>query len=1078
MPKRNDINRILIIGSGPIVIGQACEFDYSGVQACTALKEEGYKIILINSNPATIMTDPEISDVTYIEPINWKIIEKIIIKEKPDALLPTMGGQTALNCTLDLEKNKILKKYNIEILGSSIKSIQKAENRRMFENSMKKIQLETAKSGIANNIKEAINILKKVKLPCIIRPSFTMGGSGGGIANNYKEFIEICEQGLQLSPNKELLIDESLIGWKEFEVEVLRDKNKNFIVICSIENLDPMGIHTGDSITVAPAQTLTDKEYQCMRNASKSILEEIGIISGGANVQFAINPKNGRMIVVEMNPRVSRSSALASKATGYPIAKIATKLSVGYTLDELKNEITNKKTPASFEPSIDYIVTKIPRFNFEKFPNCNDRLTTQMKSIGEVMGIGRNFQESIQKSICSLENGYTGFNSKIKKKNKNIKNVIKKITYELKIAGANRIWYIADAFRKKINIQIIHKLTHISIWFLEQIKELVEIEKKIKKKKLQEISLSFFKKIKKKGFSDLRISELLHISEKKIRERRYELNLYPTYKRIDTCSAEFSTKTAYMYSTWSAECESYPTKNNKKIIIIGSGPNRIGQGIEFDYCCVHASLELQKNNFETIIINSNPETVSTDYNISDRLYFEPITLETIIEIVRIEKPIGVIIQFGGQTPLKLAKKIESEGIQIMGTNANQIDQTENRDKFQKIISLLKLKQPKNDTVRTLEDAKNVIKSIGYPVIIRPSYVLGGRNMEIIYSEKMLTNYFNKKIINNTCNKIFIDEYLENATEIDVDAICDNKNVFIGGVMEHIEQAGIHSGDSSCSLPVHSISSNIVKKIKTQVKKISLKIGIIGLINIQFAIKEKKIYVLEVNPRASRTIPFVSKSIGISLSKISALVMCGKKINKKLINKKIIYKYFYVKEAVLPFNKFMNVIPILGPEMRSTGETMGIGKNFSEAFAKSILSLQANINKKKRILISVHNKDKINIIKLAKKIENLGFKIDATIGTSAILKKNNILHNLVFKNNFQKPNIENNMKNKKYGYIINTSYFSHKKNKNNPSISQNAIKYNIFLNTTLNAAHATIQSLNSNPIYTIRSLQEIHKKNNY
>lgn len=1068
MPKQKDIKSVLILGAGPIIIGQACEFDYSGVQACKALKEEGLKIILVNSNPATIMTDPEIADATYIEPIHWRTVEKIIEKEKPDALLPTMGGQIALNCVLELEEKGILSKFNIKIIGATINAIKKAENRYLFEKSMKKLNLETPKSGIAHNVKEALKIVKKIKFPCIIRPSFTMGGSGGGIAYNHEEFQEICERGFELSPIQELLIDESLIGWKEYEMEVVRDKNDNCIIVCSIENLDPMGIHTGDSITVAPAQTLTDKEYQVMRNASINILREIGVETGGSNVQFAVNPKNGKMIVIEMNPRVSRSSALASKATGFPIAKIAAKLSIGYTLDELKNDITGINTPASFEPTIDYIVTKIPRFNFEKFSGCNDRLTTQMKSVGEVMAIGRTFQESIQKAIRGLEIGANGFESKIDKKNKNS---YTKITYELKEAGAERIWYVADAFRTGMSMEYVYNLTLIDKWFLIQIQEIIDLEKKIENQGIRGLNYPFLKLLKQKGFSDARIATLLEIQEKEVRTMRYQLNLHPVYKRIDSCAAEFSTETAYLYSTWEEECESNPTKKNNKVIILGGGPNRIGQGIEFDYCCVHAALALREDGFETIMINCNPETVSTDYDISDRLYFEPLTLENILEIVKIEKPYGVIIQYGGQTPLKLANEFAIEGVPIIGTTPHSIDQAENRYYFQKIVSKLHLKQPLNATVINLEEAKIKSKEIGFPIMVRPSYVLGGREMEICYNIKTLEKYFKNKLKNKT--PIFLDNYLENAIEVDVDAICDGENVLIGGIMQHIEQAGVHSGDSACSLPTYTLKLNIQNKIREQVKKLAIELSVKGLMNVQFAIQNKEIYVIEVNPRASRSVPFVSKATGIPLAKIAARVMCGKNLKKQKCTKEIIPSYYSIKEVVLPFNKFPGVNPILGPEMRSTGEVMGIGKNFAEAFSKAMLGAQIDIKKSGRVLISVKEKDQKSIINLAIKLKKIGFKLDSTLETHISLKKAGIYSRLVNKVHEGRPHIQDRLKNREYVYIVNT-IDSYQSIDQNELICKSALQYKVHYDTTLNGAFATVMAMSKNPIKNIFSLQEIHK----
>lgn len=1072
MPKNKKIKSILVLGAGPIIIGQACEFDYSGAQACRALKEEGYKVILINSNPATIMTDPEIADQTYIEPIHWKIVKKIIKKERPNALLPTMGGQTALNCALDLYHKNILSQFKVKMIGATVKSIKKAEDRSLFRQSMKKLNLNVPKSGIAHSLKEALIILKKIGFPCIIRPSFTMGGTGGGIAYNQKQFQDICIKGLNLSPTKELLIDESMIGWKEYEMEVVRDKNNNCIIVCSIENFDPMGIHTGDSITVSPAQTLTDKEYQIMRNASINILQEIGIETGGSNVQFAINPKNGKMVVIEMNPRVSRSSALASKATGFPIAKIAAKLAIGYTLDELNNKISGVNIPASFEPSIDYVVTKIPRFNFDKFPNSNDRLTTQMKSVGEVMAIGRTFQESLQKAIRSLEIDYDGFNSKIKFYKKNI---INKIEKELKNPGYDRLWYIGDAFRHNIHIKKIQKLTSIDKWFLIQIKEIIDLEKKIIKNPKKIKNFSFLKKLKEKGFSDIRLAKLVNTTENKIRKLRYKKKICPVYKRVDSCSAEFKTSIAYMYSTWGDECESKPTLNKKKIIILGSGPNRIGQGIEFDYCCVHAAQALRENNFETIIINCNPETVSTDYDISDRLYFEPITLENVLEIIKIEKPQGIIIQFGGQTPLKLAKSLKKRKIKIIGTNAKSIDQAENREIFQKIITKLNLKQPKNATVINLSEAIQESKKIKYPIMIRPSYVLGGKSMEIIYNEINLKKYFKEKIKENKENPVLIDHYLDNAIEIDVDAVCDKKQVLIGGIMEHIEQAGIHSGDSACSLPTFSLNNKILKLIKKQVKKISLELKIKGLINIQFAVKKNKIYIIEVNPRAARTIPFISKATGVPLAKIATNVMIGISLKKqKIFEEEIKTIYFSIKESIFPFNKFSHSDPILGPEMKSTGEVMGIGKTFGEAFGKAIISTQMIFNNKKKVLLSIEKIHSKKIIKLSKKLIKFNFKIDATYNTFKLLKKNNIpvkKVNHIYESN---PNIKNRIKNNKYSYIVNTAY-STEEIKKSRIIRRYAIKNQIYYNTTINGALASIQSLKKNPFQNIISLQELHKK---
>lgn len=1071
MPKRTDIKSILIIGAGPIIIGQACEFDYSGTQACKALKSEGYKIILINSNPATIMTDPDIADATYIEPIHWKVIKKIIQKEKPDAILPTMGGQVALNCTLQLYEKNILSDYNIKLIGASINSIKKSEDRNLFKKSIEKIGLKTAKCEIVNNLDDALQVSKIIGFPCIIRPSFTMGGTGGGIAYNAEEFQKMCKYGFQLSPTKEILIDESLLGWKEYEMEVVRDRNNNCIIVCSIENLDPMGIHTGDSITVAPAQTLTDKEYQNMRNASIKILEEIGVETGGSNVQFAINPKNGRMLIIEMNPRVSRSSALASKATGFPIAKIAAKLAVGYTLDELKNDIMHSKIPASFEPTIDYVVTKIPRFNFEKFTGCNDRLTTQMKSVGEIMAIGTTFQASLQKAMQGLEIDANGFNSKIKIKN--IQN-IEKIKYELKNPGSERLWYIADAFRMDMSVKDIQELTSIDPWFLIQIQDIIQTEKTIKTKKIYDINYDFLKKIKKKGFSDSRIAVLMKTSEEDIRAIRYNLNLHPVYKRIDTCAAEFHTETAYMYSTWGSECESKPNKSTKKIIILGGGPNRIGQGIEFDYCCVHASQALREEGYETIMINCNPETVSTDYDISDRLYFESVTLENILEIVRIENPLGVIIQYGGQTPLKLAKQLQKFHVPIIGTNPNNIDQAEDRHQFQKIVSQLKLEQPKNATIYNVQQGIETSNIIQYPIMVRPSYVLGGRSMKIVYHEQDLKKYFETILMPSLQNPILLDHYLENATEIDIDIICDTNHVLIGGIMEHIEQAGIHSGDSSCSLPTYTLQKCTLDKIKNQVTKLAFALSVKGLMNVQMAIKNNIIYILEVNPRASRTIPFVSKATGIPLAKIAAKVMIGKTLKQqKYHNTQIKLSHFSVKEAVLPFNKFSGVDPILGPEMRSTGEVMGIGKTFHYAFSKAKLASHTNIKTINRVLLSIKKSDKKYVLNLAIMLIQSGFKIDTTVEINNFLQKSGIQTRIVNKINEGRPNIQDHLKNNEYSYIIDTTDDSIK-NTQLTHMRSLALIYNINYDTTINAAFATILSLKHNPYKEIIKLQDLNQ----
>ncbi|WP_343126631.1 carbamoyl-phosphate synthase large subunit [Buchnera aphidicola (Nippolachnus piri)] len=1073
MPKRKDLKTILILGAGPIIIGQACEFDYSGVQACQVLKEEGFKIILINSNPATIMTDPQMAHRTYIEPLNTSIIEKIIKKEKPQALLPTMGGQTALNCTLKLYKKKILKKYNVEIIGITIKAIKKAENRHLFEKSMKKIRLNTAKCGIANTFQQALKISKKIGFPCIIRPSFTMGGSGGGIAYSLKEFKKICESGLKQSPTNELLIDESLLGWKEYEMEIVRDHKENCIIVCSIENIDPMGIHTGDSITIAPSQTLSDIEFQKMRNAAKKILKEIGVNNGGANVQFAINPKTGKMIIVEMNPRVSRSSALASKATGFPIARIATKLAIGYTLDELHNDITGIHTPAAFEPSLDYIVIKMPRFNFEKFPNCKDRLTTQMQSVGEVMAIGRTFQESLHKAIQSLEIGSSGFDitSRIPLSNKIIQNK-KKLIYELKSAGPERLWYIGESFRKGWTLKKIQNLTNIDPWFLYYIQELIHIEENLKTLDYKKIDSKFLKFLKKKGFSDLRISQLLNTTEEKIRNLRLKFKIFPVYKRIDTCAAEFSTETAYFYSTWEDECESIPTKNKNKIVILGGGPNRIGQGIEFDYCCVHASQALMKKKYETIMINCNPETVSTDYNMSHRLYFEPITFEHIFSIINIEKPLGIIIQYGGQTPLKLSKDFQKFNINILGTTFKNIDKAENRYKFQKIIKKLGLIQPKNNIAKNLPDAIEKAEILGYPIIVRPSYVLGGRDMKIIKNSNELKKYFQLLNLNHQIQEILLDQYLKNAIEIDVDIICDQKNVFIGGILEHIEPAGIHSGDSACIFPTYTITKNIKKKIKEQVTKLALSLSIKGLMNAQFAIKNNKIYVLEVNPRASRTIPFLSKATGIELAKISTNVIIGITLKKKYYFSEKFLKYFFVKEVVLPFNKFKNSNPVLSPEMRSTGEVMGIGKNFKNAFYKAVLSITKKIPKKGNILCSIPIKKKKNILPILQKLLKSGFSIHFTnIQIYQFLKKLKTNLNSIHYIYQKKFKIQKILEKNKYSYVIyiNSEY---QKNHETQKIFEYIFKNQIHYDTTIKGVWATSKILKIHNITEINSIQKI------
>ena len=1070
MAKRTDIKSILIIGAGPIVIGQACEFDYSGAQACKALREEGYRVILVNSNPATIMTDPEMADATYIEPIHWTSVRKIIEQERPDAILPTMGGQTALNCALELEKQGVLKEFNVEMIGATADAIDKAEDRKRFDEAMKKIGLDTARSGIAHSLKEAYAVLDQVGFPCIIRPSFTMGGTGGGIAYNTEEFDEICTRGLDLSPTNELLIDESLIGWKEYEMEVVRDKNDNCIIVCSIENFDPMGIHTGDSITVAPAQTLTDKEYQIMRNASIAVLREIGVETGGSNVQFSVDPKTGRLIVIEMNPRVSRSSALASKATGFPIAKIAAKLAVGYTLDELSNDITGGKTPASFEPSIDYVVTKIPRFNFEKFAGCNDRLTTQMKSVGEVMAIGRTFQESIQKALRGLEVGASGFDPKID--NYADEKNITKIRYELQEAGADRIWYIADAFRAGFNLEDIFLLTNIDRWFLVQIEELVNLENKLKEQSLAQLDQETLWQLKRKGFSDLRIAKLLNTTEQAVRDLRHQYQIHPVYKRVDTCAAEFATDTAYLYSTYEQECEANPQFSRKKIMILGGGPNRIGQGIEFDYCCVHAALALREDGYETIMVNCNPETVSTDYDTSDRLYFESVTLEDVLEIAHVEKPNGVIVQYGGQTPLKLARALEAAGLPIIGTSPDAIDKAEDRKRFQEVVDKLKLKQPVNATVTDINEAVIEAEKIGYPLVVRPSYVLGGRAMEIVYNEQDLRRYFKTAVSESNNAPVLLDHFLDDAIEVDIDVIADGEQILIGGIMEHIEQAGIHSGDSACSLPTHTLTADILDKLRQQAKQLALELNVKGLMNGQFAVKDNQIYLIEINPRAARTVPFVSKATGLPLAKIAARVMTGQSLAKQNVTKEVIPPYYSVKEVVLPFNKFSGVDPILGPEMRSTGEVMGIGKTFAEAFAKAQLGSLSNMKKSGKVLLSVRDQDKTRLLEIAKRLITHGFSIDATIGTAKVLQQANIPCQVVKKENEGRPNIHDHIKNGEYSYILNTTS-GRAAIEASKVLRRSAIQYKVHYDTTMNATYATTAALDYDPAQTVTPLQQLY-----
>ena len=1070
MPRRKDISSILIIGAGPIIIGQACEFDYSGAQACKALKEEGFRVILVNSNPATIMTDPLLADATYIEPIHWESVEKIIEKEKPDAILPTMGGQTALNTALTLDKNGVLKKHNVVLIGANREAIDKAEDRQLFDETMQAIGLDTPASGIAHSMEDALRVQKEIGFPCIIRPSFTMGGTGGGIAYNISEFKTICEKGLELSPTNELLIDESLIGWKEYEMEVVRDCKDNCIIVCSIENLDPMGIHTGDSITIAPAQTLTDKEFQIMRNASFKILREIGVDTGGSNVQFAVNPDNGKMVVIEMNPRVSRSSALASKATGFPIAKVAALLSVGFTLDELKNDITGGLTPASFEPSIDYIVTKIPKFAFEKFPQASPKLTTQMKSVGEVMSIGSNFQESFQKALCSMEEGLNGINSVAKNHNFASDERIKS---ELTIPGPKRLFYLADAIRKGWSLEKIYELTKIDFWFLDQLNDLINIEKELGNIDFKDLQKDKIIQIKEKGFSDNRIAELVGVSEDEIRSLRKEFNITPVYKRVDTCAAEFATSTCYMYSTYGGKCESNPI-SKKKILVLGSGPNRIGQGIEFDYCCVHASLAMQEEGYESIMVNCNPETVSTDYDVSNRLYFEPITSEKILDIIDIEKPEGVVIQFGGQTPLKLADILSEKGVNILGTNVDAIDRSEDRERFQELVNKLNLKQPSNATAKNLDEALNEAKQIGFPIVVRPSYVLGGRAMQLVNNIEELEKYLSEAVEVSNSKPILLDSYLTDAIEVDVDVVSDGKNIEIGGILQHIEQAGIHSGDSACSLPPYSLSEQIQDKMKSQAFDIANELKIVGLMNIQFAIKDNDVFIIEVNPRASRTVPFISKAIGNSLAKVASKAMIGKSLKNQNFSSKLPKNLFFVKEAVMPFDKFPHVDPILGPEMKSTGEVMGIGPNFGEAYAKAQKGANKILRRSGNVFISVKYSDKKYLDEFAPAIINAGFKIIATAGTADYIENLGYDVSRINKVTEGRPHIVDMLLNNEIDLVINTTEGS-QSIQDSASIRQSALRNKIFCTTTMFGAFAIIDALKSiEKNWTYSTLQEINK----
>jgi carbamoyl-phosphate synthase large subunit len=1068
MPKRTDLKSILIIGAGPIVIGQACEFDYSGAQACKALRQEGYRVVLVNSNPATIMTDPEMADATYIEPITWQTVARIIEKERPDALLPTMGGQTALNCALDLAKHGVLEKYGVEMIGASREAIDKAEDREKFKQAMTRIGLASARSYLAHSMEEALQVQASLGYPVVIRPSFTLGGTGGGIAYNREEFVTICERGIEASPTHELLIEESLIGWKEFEMEVVRDKADNCIIVCAIENLDPMGVHTGDSITVAPSQTLTDKEYQILRDASIAVLREIGVDTGGSNVQFAINPKDGRMVVIEMNPRVSRSSALASKATGFPIAKVAAKLAVGYTLDEVRNEVTGGATPASFEPTIDYVVVKVPRFAFEKFPQANDRLTTQMKSVGEVMAIGRTFQEAFQKALRGLEVGVDGLNQKTTDR--------ETLEKELGDPGPERIWYVGDAFENGFTLDEVHRLTHIDPWFLAQIKEIVDLEMELDDQRLEDLSKESLFQLKRKGFSDRRLAYLFNTDEKEVRIKRHNLNIRPVYKRVDTCAAEFATRTAYMYSTYEEECEAEPT-DRKKIIVLGGGPNRIGQGIEFDYCCVHAALALREDGFETIMVNCNPETVSTDYDTSDRLYFEPLTLEDVLEIVDKEKPFGVIVQYGGQTPLKLARDLAAAGVPIIGTSADMIDVAEDRERFQKLLHEIKLLQPPNRTARTTQDAVRFAQEIGYPVVVRPSYVLGGRAMEIVHQQSELERYMKVAVKVSNDSPVLLDRYLSDAIEVDVDAVSDGQTVLVSGIMEHIEQAGVHSGDSACCLPPHSIASHLERELHRQTILLARALNVVGLMNVQYAIQRDTVYVLEVNPRASRTVPFVSKATGMPWAKIAARCMAGISLARQGVLREVVPAYFSVKESVFPFVKFPGVDTILGPEMKSTGEVMGVGESFGEAFIKSQVAAGVKLPKGGRAFVSVRDGDKLTAVLVARDLAQLGFGVIATRGTADVLKAHGLEVSVVNKVAEGRPHVVDMIKNGDISLIVNTVEDTRTAISDSRSIRTTALAQRVTYFTTIAGARAACTGMKALAALEPYRLQDLHAKLN-
>ncbi|WP_058555325.1 carbamoyl-phosphate synthase large subunit [Thiohalocapsa sp. ML1] len=1068
MPKRTDIHSVLIIGAGPIVIGQACEFDYSGAQACKALKEEGFRVILVNSNPATIMTDPEMADATYIEPINWRVLERIIERERPDALLPTMGGQTALNCALDLAREGVLERFGVEMIGATREAIDKAEDRDLFRQAMRRIGLDMPRSAIAHSLEEAIQVQAQVGFPTIIRPSFTMGGSGGGIAYNAEEFEEICRRGLDLSPTSELLIEESALGWKEYEMEVVRDHADNCIIICSIENFDPMGVHTGDSITVAPAQTLTDKEYQIMRDASLAVLREIGVDTGGSNVQFAINPADGRMIIIEMNPRVSRSSALASKATGFPIAKVAAKLAVGYTLDELRNEITGGATPASFEPSIDYVVTKVPRFAFEKFPAADSRLTTQMKSVGEVMAIGRTFQESLQKALRGLETDRDGLNKILPPNDPNAEDLLRR---EIRQPGADRIFYVADAMRIGWSLETLHELCGIDPWFLSQMEELIALETQVKAAGFGALDAARLRYLKRKGFSDKRLAKLVGRKEADLRGLRHAHGIRPVFKRVDTCAAEFASSTAYMYSTYEEECEAAPSAR-KKIMVLGGGPNRIGQGIEFDYCCVHAALALREDGFETIMVNCNPETVSTDYDTSDRLYFEPVTLEDVLEIVHLEQPQGVIVQYGGQTPLKLARDLEAAGVPIIGTSPDSIDRAEDRERFQRLVNELGLKQPPNATARSESEALEQAAAIGYPLVVRPSYVLGGRAMELVYDDLELARYIRNAVSVSNDSPVLLDRFLDNAIEVDVDAVCDGERVVIGGVMEHIEQAGVHSGDSACSLPPYTLSDDVQRRLREQMTQLGLALGVRGLMNAQFAIQDDAVYILEVNPRASRTVPFVSKSIGVPLAKVGARCMAGRTLAEQGLTAEVRPPRYFVKEAVFPFVKFPGVDTVLGPEMKSTGEVMGIGDSFAEAFGKAVEGAGVALPKRGKAMLSVRAADRDRCVAVARQLVELGFTLYGTHGTARAVREAGMDCVGVNKVKEGRPHIVDMIKNGEISFIVNTTEGA-QAIADSAEIRRAALQHKVSYTTTIAGAEATCMAVRQGDLQKVTRLQDLY-----